>query len=122
MSKPVRVPASSRFIPPSFPTLRNVPSSVPDWLHEIKFDGYRVQLHKLAKGVVIYSRRGRGIAPSAKRPPCRRALRPPNPPGQLERQIENLAFEQPIVLQSVPPVYISWNLSAAVGVVVRARG
>ena len=27
-------------------------------LHEIKFDGYRVQLHKVAKDVVIYSRRG----------------------------------------------------------------
>ena len=58
MSKPVRVSASSRFIPPSFPTLRNVPPSGPDWLHEIKFDGYRVQLHKQAKEVVICSRRG----------------------------------------------------------------
>src|SRR6476659_6294394 len=53
----MRSPAS-RFIPPSFPTPRNVPPSGPDWLHEIKFDGYRVQLHKLGKDVVIYSRRG----------------------------------------------------------------
>jgi ATP dependent DNA ligase domain len=35
-----------------------VPPSGPDWLHEIKFDGYRVLLHKVGKDVVIYSRRG----------------------------------------------------------------
>jgi bifunctional non-homologous end joining protein LigD len=49
---------SKIFVLPSFPTLRNVPPSGPDWLHEIKFDGYRVQLHKIGKDVVIYSRRG----------------------------------------------------------------
>jgi len=26
------------------------------WLHEVKFDGYRVQAHKIGSRVVIYSR------------------------------------------------------------------
>ena len=29
-----------------------------DWLHEVKFDGYRVQAHKLGTDVVIFSRNG----------------------------------------------------------------
>src|SRR6185503_6131423 len=29
-----------------------------DWLHEVKFDGYRVQAHKVGKDVVIFSRNG----------------------------------------------------------------
>ena len=29
-----------------------------DWQHEVKFDGYRVQLHKVGSDVVIYSRNG----------------------------------------------------------------
>ena len=28
------------------------------WLHEVKFDGYRVQVHKVGSRVVIYSRNG----------------------------------------------------------------
>ena len=30
----------------------------PDWLHEVKFDGYRVQAHKVGRDVVIFSRNG----------------------------------------------------------------
>ena len=29
------------------------------WLHEVKFDGYRVQVHKVGSRAVIYSRNGR---------------------------------------------------------------
>jgi bifunctional non-homologous end joining protein LigD len=29
---------------------------VEGWLHEVKFDGYRVQAHKVGSRVVIYSR------------------------------------------------------------------
>jgi bifunctional non-homologous end joining protein LigD len=29
-----------------------------DWQHEVKFDGYRVQIHKAGKDVVIFSRNG----------------------------------------------------------------
>ena len=47
-----------RFIEPYFPRVRASPPTGPDWVHEIKFDGYRVQLHKEAKRMKIYSRRG----------------------------------------------------------------
>jgi bifunctional non-homologous end joining protein LigD len=36
----------------------NAIPSGPDWLHEVKFDGYRVQIHKAGKDVVIFSRNG----------------------------------------------------------------
>jgi bifunctional non-homologous end joining protein LigD len=29
-----------------------------DWLHEVKFDGYRVQVHKMGREVCIFSRNG----------------------------------------------------------------
>jgi bifunctional non-homologous end joining protein LigD len=44
MSNPV--PA---FIPPSEPVEQPQPPSGAGWCHEIKFDGYRLQLHKLPK-------------------------------------------------------------------------
>jgi bifunctional non-homologous end joining protein LigD len=31
------------FVPPSLATLHSVPPDGPDWIHEIKFDGYRIQ-------------------------------------------------------------------------------
>lgn len=32
-----------------------------DWVHEVKWDGWRVQAHKRASGVTLYSRPGRDI-------------------------------------------------------------
>jgi ATP-dependent DNA ligase len=29
-----------------------------DWVHEVKFNGYRVQAHKIGSRVVLYSRDG----------------------------------------------------------------
>ena len=46
------------FILPAQPTLRDRPPKGERWVHEVKFDGYRVQLHKDGKEVVIYSRNG----------------------------------------------------------------
>jgi bifunctional non-homologous end joining protein LigD len=47
-----------RFIPPCSPIrARNVPAG-DGWLHEVKFDGYRVQVHKVGSQVVIDSRNG----------------------------------------------------------------
>jgi len=40
----------SAFIPPSEPVEQIVPPSGKGWVHEVKFDGYRLQLHKLSKG------------------------------------------------------------------------
>ena len=48
-----------RFIPPCSPIrVKEVPAG-DGWLHEVKFDGYRVQDHKVGSRVVIYSRNGR---------------------------------------------------------------
>jgi bifunctional non-homologous end joining protein LigD len=43
------------------PALATAISSVPNgerWLHEIKFDGYRVQVHLANEAVKVYTRRG----------------------------------------------------------------
>lgn len=48
----------SRFIPPSAPILRKEPPSGPEWLHEVKHDGWRAQLHLQDGKARIYSKRG----------------------------------------------------------------
>jgi bifunctional non-homologous end joining protein LigD len=50
----VRVP----FIPPALPKLRASPPTGEGWLYELKFDGYRVQLHKAGLSSAIYGRNG----------------------------------------------------------------
>lgn len=46
------------FIPPALASpIERVPSGG-RWIHEIKFDGYRVQVHLLEKDVKVYTRRG----------------------------------------------------------------
>jgi bifunctional non-homologous end joining protein LigD len=47
-----------RFILPCWPVLRDRPPSGAGWLHEVKFDGYRVQLHKDGGDIAIYSKNG----------------------------------------------------------------
>ena len=47
-----------RFIDPCSPVLAKAVPTGADWLHEVKFDGYRVQAHKAGKDVVIFSRNG----------------------------------------------------------------
>jgi len=50
--------ASLRFIQPCSPvTAKSVPAG-DGWVHEVKFDGYRVQIHKVGSRVVVYSRNG----------------------------------------------------------------
>jgi bifunctional non-homologous end joining protein LigD len=46
------------FIAPTAPTLAKQPPSGPDWLHEVKFDGFRAQVHIGGGDVAIYSRTG----------------------------------------------------------------
>jgi len=46
------------FIAPCDPVLREQAPDGPQWLHEIKIDGYRAQLHLRAGRATIYSRRG----------------------------------------------------------------
>jgi len=46
-------------VPPLYPALQsNTRQGSAEWLHEVKFDGYRVQVHKVGSRVVIYSRNG----------------------------------------------------------------
>jgi bifunctional non-homologous end joining protein LigD len=50
------------FVVPATPDLRSAPPRGPGWLHEVKFDGWRVQLHKYGKFVQLYSRGGHKAA------------------------------------------------------------
>jgi bifunctional non-homologous end joining protein LigD len=54
------VDVSSRvpFIAPALPKLRASPPAGDAWLFELKFDGWRVQLHKAGLSSVIYGRNG----------------------------------------------------------------
>ena len=46
------------FIIPSAPVLKREPPRGEQWLHEVKFDGWRAQLHKAGDEVAILTRRG----------------------------------------------------------------
>jgi bifunctional non-homologous end joining protein LigD len=50
------------FIPPASPRLRPSPPIGPGWQYEVKFDGYRVQLHKAGSGSIVYGRNGGDFA------------------------------------------------------------
>jgi bifunctional non-homologous end joining protein LigD len=49
------------FITPSAPVLKTAPPRGDGWLHEVKFDGWRAQLHKDGDAVTIYSRNGKDL-------------------------------------------------------------
>ena len=46
-----------RFIPPCAPVLSEASPTGTEWLHEVKFDGWRMQIHKHGEKVRFYSRR-----------------------------------------------------------------
>ena len=48
----------SSFIPPCNPTLRDRLPKGEGWLFEVKFDGYRLQVHKAGERVILYTRNG----------------------------------------------------------------
>ena len=50
-----------RFIVPCQPTLRAAPPRGPGWVHEVKFDGYRVQVHKAGWRARLLSRHGHDL-------------------------------------------------------------
>ena len=49
----------SAFLPIASPRLVKEPPTGPDWLHEVKFDGFRIQIHKAGDEVRLYSRNGK---------------------------------------------------------------
>src|SRR6476660_2942868 len=59
MSEPIWRPMLlPPFITPAAPRLRLEPPSGPQWSHEVKFDGWRVQVRRDGRGVALLSRRG----------------------------------------------------------------
>jgi bifunctional non-homologous end joining protein LigD len=52
------VPSHIPFITPAQPRARSTPPQSEEWLHEVKFDGYRIQIHKRLADVVIFSKKG----------------------------------------------------------------
>src|SRR5499427_2057771 len=47
-----------RFIPPCLPSPVDRPPSGPDWIHEIKHDGFRMMVRRDAAGVRLLTRNG----------------------------------------------------------------
>ena len=73
--------AAPRFVEPQLATLVEAPPKGDDWLHEIKFDGYRVEVAIGAGGATLYTRTGldwtekfREIVQPLADLPCRSAL------------------------------------------------
>jgi bifunctional non-homologous end joining protein LigD len=56
--KGIQTRAFPGYIEPSLATLTTKPPSAANWVHEIKFDGYRAQLHKRDRGTKMFTRRG----------------------------------------------------------------
>jgi bifunctional non-homologous end joining protein LigD len=52
-----------RFIVPQSPIRKAAPPSGDGWIHEVKFDGWRVQIHRARDDVRLYSRNGRPLLP-----------------------------------------------------------
>jgi bifunctional non-homologous end joining protein LigD len=48
----------NRFIEPAAPVLRPAPPTGPEWLHEVKHDGWRAQLHLRDGKATIYGKNG----------------------------------------------------------------
>jgi bifunctional non-homologous end joining protein LigD len=48
----------ARHLPPAAPTLRSAPPRGEQWLHEVKFDGWRIQLHKHGRSVAAFTKNG----------------------------------------------------------------
>ena len=50
--------AFPRFIAPAIPKLSKVPPEGPEWVYEVKYDGYRMQAHLNGGRPLLYTRRG----------------------------------------------------------------
>jgi bifunctional non-homologous end joining protein LigD len=54
------MPIPNGYIPPCIPTRAVKPPAGPDWVHEIKHDGYRLQVRREGDSVRLFTRRGYG--------------------------------------------------------------
>jgi bifunctional non-homologous end joining protein LigD len=48
----------ARDLPPAAPKLRSAPPRGEQWLHEVKFDGWRIQLHKHGSSATAFTKNG----------------------------------------------------------------
>jgi bifunctional non-homologous end joining protein LigD len=55
---PLTKALASGFVPPCIPTRAPEPPAGPDWIHEIKHDGYRLQVRRDGEAVRLFTRRG----------------------------------------------------------------
>lgn len=53
---------ASAFIEPSAPVLQGLPPRGEDWIHEVKFDGYRGQIIREGRSAAIFSRNGNDLS------------------------------------------------------------
>src|SRR5262244_1007641 len=73
------IPSSPRsgFIEPCLPSSAERPPAGPDWVHEIKHDGYRLMARRDSVGIRLLMQRPRLVAAiSCDRPGCRRPASP----------------------------------------------
>ena len=54
----------SIFVRPCEPTLGDSVPKGDAWLHEVKFDGYRMQIHKAGRKVTIFTCNGHDWSPA----------------------------------------------------------
>jgi bifunctional non-homologous end joining protein LigD len=52
------MPLATGFVPPCIPTRAAKPPAGPGWVHEIKHDGYRLQVRRDGDAVRLFTRRG----------------------------------------------------------------
>jgi ATP-dependent DNA ligase len=52
------MPLPAGFIPPCIPTITFKVPAGPDWIHEIKHNGYRLQVRREGNAVRLFTRRG----------------------------------------------------------------
>lgn len=50
------------FIPPTEPVLAETPPSATGWCHEVKWDGFRLQLHKVGDRTLALSKNGKDLS------------------------------------------------------------
>lgn len=80
-SKPLTTPAKQKpaampdFIAPALATLKATPPTGKDWLHEVKFDGYRIQAHISAGKLKLFTRSGLDWTPRFGEPLRRELLK-----------------------------------------------
>ena len=79
--RPAQTLSMPRFRPPQLAVLSNTPPSGPEWLHEIKFDGYRALAAMAGGSAKLYTRSGldwtekfHGVAEAVAQLPARGAL------------------------------------------------